>query len=393
MKVHYSCMRCLEANLRRQTFLAALTFALLTAAPGSDPAAQPAWAEKICSCAGCLVVQNEQSLKDSGLEEEVKSLVETLAIRLGKKGIMVMARLDGGERRVRGPKGDDELVCNTPPEEQQWFIVHLQDLSEDTLLVAFDYLGSRIEDDMVRQVEKGPNPAATAWTLALMLEDALAPYLEASKDSPAIGAGLALIEPFDVVGASSLEDFEQPEEEEDSGPAYFLADVSFHAVSLGVSSAYWAAASDLVFGPRVSVSLNLGSRFRASLSGGWLGLGQIEKEDIKVSIHQIPLELIMGAVFPLWERVELSVLGGISTGLIMYDASGENSNSRKTVFSPSVSVRAEVIVQIFGPLWAGGHVGGAVTLIRDELVSEGARLYRQDWAMPLVGIDLVYRLP
>lgn len=384
---------CLTAIPRRRIFLAALTFALLTVAPGEDPAAQPVWAEKICSCAGCLVVKNDQSLKDSGLEEEVKSLVDTLAIRLGKRGIMVMAQLDGGERRVRRPKGSDESMCNTSPEEQQWFVVHLQDLSENTLLVAFDYLGSRIEDDMVRQVEKGPNPAATAWTLALMLEDALAPYLEASKDSPAIGAGLALIEPFDVGGASSPEDFEPPEEEEeDPGPAFFLPDVTFNAVALGVSSAYLAAASDLVFGPRVSVSLNLGSRFRASLSGGWFGIGRVEREDVEVSIHHIPLELMLGAVFPLWERVELSVFGGISTGLITYDASGENSNSRKTVFSPSVSARAEVIVQIFGPLWAGGHVGGAVTLIRDELVSEDARLYRQNWAMPLVGIDLVYRL-
>jgi hypothetical protein len=352
-------------------------------APGDGP-------EPTCEEGRCVFVDGDDDLLD-----EQRSLVETLGLRLCRHGVRVewvgntAPKKAVEKKNLRGDRDEAEDGCaeaEPSPEDVPtvWWIIHLKRLSDDQMLVAVDHLGSQSDEDLIREVPRGPDASATAWTVALLIENALMPYLEAREDLKPLGAGLAIIEP-QVVGGVKKSD----EAEKTLYP-------QLRSLGLGLAIHYLGAASngkgDFLFGPRIGVEGFLGPRFVGSISAGWVGTGSFDDRTAaaKGTVSQVPLELLFGFLAVRHPQVGLVINGGVSVGFSIYRTSSSIIDSRRsdTFFDPVVEVQLELTVVIYGPIAGFVYGGLGFPIVRDILENNGDPVYRQDWIVPLVGIGL-----
>ncbi len=125
-----------------------------------------------CPVDRCLIVEYEESLAG-----EAATLVDALAIRLARYDMTV--RIGAGaadpETTVDEVK-EDEAARDA---EKQWFwVVHLRRLSGEFILLAVDNLATSKGDDVVREIRRAESIGSTAWTMAIVVEEAVTPYLE-----------------------------------------------------------------------------------------------------------------------------------------------------------------------------------------------------------------------
>jgi len=209
--------------------LLALAIAIATGEVRADPTER-----QLPSCDGraCILIEFEPAL--SG---EAGALVEALALRLGKHDVRVelSSALTEEEEEHDGDR--------SRPDQKQglWWVVHLRELSSELVLLAVDNFSTEGEDDLVRELRRGASSEATAWTLALMIEETVLPYVEGAGDKAPLGAGLAIIEP-PVVGGTKKDD----ETGTRSGP-------TLRFVSLALAVYRLSQADDFVAGPRASI--------------------------------------------------------------------------------------------------------------------------------------------
>lgn len=343
---------------RRGAALAVLALALAAPAVGWSADAEA----RACPSGRCLVVEHEPALA-----REAAAVVEALSLRLSAYDIAVFR---GGERGEREPGASADAA----DEGRLLWVVHLRSVSADYVLVAVDNLGSGGQDDVVREIRRGKDSDATAWTMALMIEETVLPYLDGSASDTPLGAGLAIIEPPEVGGSPAGK---RPAER----PYPRL-----RFLELGLSACAFPVSTDVVAGPRFKIEGAIAARVTAALAVGWAGWGDFSSGGVAGTNSVVPLDVEVGYVFLPERIVELSGAAGFSVGFSVYRTERDDERRTDAVFDPWFQLSLRAIFRAFDP-WAVFVDGGAsFVLLRDELLDSRERVYLQDWVVPRLAI-------
>jgi hypothetical protein len=349
--------------------------------------AEPQMERSECKWGACLFIKY-----DTDLADEANALVETLRLRLCKRNVQVIVEpsvpqdLTSDDESVEQTSNEcPQLKENRSRSRNLWWVAHLRASSPEYVLVAVDHLGSRSNDDLIREVPKGPEPTATAWTIALIIEEAVAPYLDADQEQAPLGAGLAIIEPPAVGGTRKAVIRRRTQYPE------------MRCVSIGLASVYLGTGSDSVndflLGPTVGIQALLGPKFATSLNAGWVGTGNFDYESddgvgIKGVVSYVPFELLFGYVPLSHHIVDLTIFGGISTGFSVFKITSSSKQETYFYFDPWILVRAEVTLHIYGPLAMYVNGGVDLPIRRDVFTNYGEEVFRQDLVIPSFGLGL-----
>ncbi len=341
----------------------------------------------------CLVIKYEETLR-----EVATAFADNLKLRLSQRDVRVLLQVSKPTpaKSAKPPVSGDDRPANVQLYEEEFFrgpvekdqvglpncrvqwIVHLRTLSAKYILVAIDHQDPKSVDDLVREVPVAADPAATAWTLCLMVEDLILPYLESGPERTPLGAGLAIIEPPAVGGVKR----------DDSSDGSRYPRVNDFGVGLAF---YWLnSLGRLVTGPRLSIRGLLAKRTVATIAVGWAGSGTDidENENVKININHIPIEFLIGYFFLRSPLVKLSGHLGFSAGFTIYRVSINGVPSPEPVFDPWLNGGLQAGFRIYGPLVLCISGGASLVLKRDELPSHGAPEYRQDRLLPTFALGV-----
>ena len=331
----------------------------------ADP---PSGTARKCEDNPCLIIEYEPALAD-----EASSLVNILNVRMAKYDLVV--RLDVKNDFPNAPRRDIQDSLH------QWlWIVHLRKLSGELMLVAVDNLAGISEDDVVREIHKGENAEDTAWTTALIIEEAVAPYLKDTTNRAALGAGLAIIEPQVVSGVKKA-----PLQDKPHYP-------KIKSVGLGVVSYWIFSEQNLVIGPQISIEGSFSENITASLELSWVSWSDFSEGEITGQMSLLPIDILLGYV--LWSSrvVELATTMGFSVGFSIYKTDNAIRQRTDILFEPMILGLLRGSFKIH-KLWRIYISSGAVIpLVRDELSNEGVEIYCQSWILPRfnLGISLKF---
>ena len=327
-----------------------------------------------CPVDRCLIVEYEESLAG-----EAATLVDALAIRLARYGMTV--RIGKGaadpEITVDEVKEDENIAAQDV--KRQWFwVVHLRQLSGEFILLAVDNLATSKGDDVVREIRRAESIGSTAWTMAIVVEEAVTPYLEKGAVA-ALGAGLAIIEPPAVGGVKK----EHPIEETDYP----------YVRSLGLALTMYAVleTGDFIAGPRFTLEGAFSKNVTTSVSVAWAGWSEFHAHEVNGSMSLVPIDILFGYAFQPGRMVELGISAGLSVGFAVYKTSMDPQRERlDLLFEPSGQVLIRAVFHIYGP-WAIYADGGvALPFVRDELRNQSQLVFERGWIVPVfdIGIQL-----
>lgn len=323
-----------------------------------------------CGGRACVVIEHEPAL-----DGEAGALLEALGLRMAKHGVRVELAGPGFE-----PEPFDSEHRGPPAEQKQalLWVVHLRELSSELVLVAVDNFSTEGEDDLVRELRRGETAEATAWTLALMIEEAVLPYVEGGGNQAPLGAGLAIIEP-PVVGGTKKDE----EEGAHTGPTLRL-------VSLALSVFRISHADDFIAGPRASLEGALDKSVVAAIGIGWVGWAEFSAHGVGGSTSLLPIDVTFGYVFMPEQVVELTVSAGFSVGFSIFRASHDSHNITEVLFDPLGQVALRAVFRVFGPLALYVDGGAAVVFVQDVLRDGSNTIYRQDRVMPFFDVGVQF---
>ncbi len=382
--------------------------------------ASPASSRSTCNHSYCVFVKYDENLM-----EESKSLVETLRLRLCKEGVQIpdpvlsfemAAEPTGAESEATQETledvvtGDVEEIppepdvafesagCPEPFEETtspnpKWWVVHINRLSNQKILLAVDYMEAESGEDLIREFDVGPNTDSTAWTLALTIEEVVVPYLKEPEETAPLGAGLALIEPAAVTGVKKKQN-ESPDL-----PILRYTSLGLDMAYLGLSNQYL---NDFIVGPKLALQGLLGPRFVVLFGAGWMGTGDVDTtipwdHSVRVTgtASHMPLDLLFGYCILRKPRLSTALLGGVSAGFAFYKFESNISDRSKNYlyFDPWIQAKLEISLHIYGPLAVYFNAGVAFPLLRDVFEEniadyEDVKVYSQDWMIPLFSIGV-----
>ncbi len=357
-------------------FLAMLWLPTVALAESEEP-------KSPCGNGACLAIEF-----DEDLAVEVRRLVEILELRLCKRGVRVMARSPAdSEGDIQPPQGPTSNPCGDANEGElggSWWVTHLRSIPSGKILVAVDHLGADSDDDLIKEVQRAEDRAATAWTLALIIEEAISPYLESGSELAPVGAGLAIIEPPQVGGVKKSE--------ESKSVKY----PTFRCVSLVLAMHYAGATTDTVdnvlFGPSLGVQGLFGARFATLFNVSWVGTAKFDHNNraIKGAVSYVPIDLLFGYVILRNKYVDLTVFSGFSIGFSIIQTSSQELQLQRTdlYFDPWVKARLDATIFAYGPLAIYINLGVVFPIIKDVLKNADVEVYHQDWIMPEMGIGL-----
>jgi hypothetical protein len=352
---------------------AALCLAVSFAASAEESAAK----EACVPDAACVVVEYEENVAGEAVQ-----LADALRLRLSSNNVHVIAEAVRGETGEAAAGGTPGGAVKDGARPRLFWIVHLRRLSKDLLLVAVDNLAGADAEDLVREVARGEDDASTVWTMALMIEGIIAPYFTGSMDAPALGAGLAIIEPPAVGGISAHED--------ESGPHY----PRFRFIGLGVTLIGVVSAGSLAAGPVVSAEGVFAPRFMASFTAGWAGIADFSKGDVRGRAQFVPLEVGLGYAMYVSRLIELSVWTGLAVGFAVYrtelviDSSARRTD---TQFEPGALAALRLSFLIYGPVSCYLKGGVAIPFVHDRLANQGVEVYEASWLVPGFELGVHFR--
>ena len=336
-----------------------------------------------CGNHACLAIEF-----DEDLALEVQRLVEILELRLCKKGVRVIVKspAHSGRDNPSSPNPTSN-PCGEAKDDKLgslWWVTHLRSISPNKILVAVDHLGADSDDDLIKEVQRAEDRNATVWTLALIIEEAISPYLESGSELVPVGVGLAIIEPPQVAGIKK------------SDASKNVKYPTFRCVSLVLAMYYAGATSDSVdnvlFGPSIGVQGLLGPRFAALFNVSWVGTAKFDHSNgmIKGAVSYVPIELLFGYVILRNKIVDLSVFSGFSIGFSIIQTSSQDLQLQRTdlYFDPWVKARLDATIFAYGPLAIYINLGVVFPIIKDVLKNDDVEVYHQDWIMPEMGIGL-----
>jgi hypothetical protein len=158
------------------------------------------------------------------------------------------------------------------------------------------------------------------------------------------------------------------------------------AIELGLAGCYLAAADGLIAGPRLRLEGAAARNVAVSVAAGWAGTAGFAAAGVTGSASAVPIEAQVNALFLPGRIVELSAGLGFSMGFAVYRTSGAEEQRTDIVFDPWVTLGLRAILRIHGPWAVAIDGGGALVLMRDELVNSGRTVYFQDWVLPRLGL-------
>jgi hypothetical protein len=365
-----------------------VSMSLLMIAAAANASTLPAWTAGACETSPCLRLEY-----DPELAREAALLGETLRLRLCKHGVNVFMDAAGADTGGDSPPAAEPAntnpgkVCNAPdrpPGKPLWWVVGLKPVLTNRILVAVDHLGQQSEDDRLRDVARSEAVVETVWTLSLVIEEAVLPYLNTDRDLPPVGVGLAVSEPREVGGVKKSEQSAET-------PLPKLRSVGA-GLGLYYAGTITDTVDDLLLGPLINIEGLLAPRVIVSFSIGWVGNARFNHAatQVKGSISYVPVNILFGYVMFANKYADISVLGGVSTGFSIIKTSSPVSDSRRTdfYFDPWLEAGFNAAIFAYGPLAIYLRVGVAFPIIRDVLENGGTEVYRQDWIMPFGGVGV-----
>jgi hypothetical protein len=349
----------------------ALAFGVFLGGVGAAAAERPgdegAEYEAGCRDHPCVVVEYEENVA-----VEAARLAETLRIRLSPRGVRVIAE-EYGAREAESPAAENAMEQDDDDEPRLLWVVHFRSLSSNLFFVAIDNRIGAGAEDLVREVARGDNTESALWTISLMIEEIVLPYVDRHADQPAVGAGLAIIEPPAVGGIAKPE------------PSQQQAFPRLHLIGLGMVVTGIVAAGDFAIGPVVSFEGLFAPKFLAYVSAGWSGFVEYSKGDIRGRAQYVPLEIALGYRMYSSRAIELSAWTGLALGFAAYGTesrSGVAKPRTDVLFEPGIIAALRLSFTVYGPL-AFYLVGGiTVSLVRDALENRGTTVYTSGWVSP-----------
>ncbi len=345
-----------------------------------------------CEGRKCLAVEYEQALAG-----EAAVLIDALSIRLAKYGVQVVIGALSEEEEGSAP-AENEAPSTTESEKpvvdggqpsyetlsapgggddgRRMWIVHLRRISGEVILVAVDNMETLGADDVVKEVRRGETPESTAWTMAIMIEEAMVPYLEHESDQAALGAGLAIIEPAVVGGIKK----ELPQKEIEYP---FLRSIGLSLTVYGIT-----AAENFVFGPRFGVEGLFAERLLASISIAWAGWADFVGHGVNGSMSMLPLDVIFGFILLPNKVVEISVHAGFAVGFAIYKTADENRDRTDLLFEPCGQANLRAVFHVLGPWTVFVDGGLVVPFVKDVLENQGEVVFEQEWGFPVFNVGM-----
>ena len=258
--------------------------------------------------------------------------------------------------------------------------VTLRTVSEKHLILTVDSVGGMGVQE-VRTVAAGREPEETAWTIGLVVEEAIVPFLENNGEMPALGAGLAIIEPEVIGGTRQKADGEKRR-------AYpRLKGIGLELTLSGI----WSI-NEILVGPHLSLKGIFSARAMASFGIGWAGSADFSRDNIDGSMSRIPIELLFGYLMVDSRHFELAGWTGFSLGFAVYRTQDEDTSRTDMTFQPGFDIYGELVVKIVSP-WAVSLRGGCnFPFVRDVLVNRGMEVYKHEWVVPVIalGTQLIF---
>ena len=293
------------------------------------------------------------------LKEVAVALADVLTIRLGKYGVELTERA----------MNDKSAVANAV------WLVTLRRISERHLIVTIDSTDERLHVSEVRTVSWQSEVEQLAWTMALVVEETVTPYLENQGELPALGAGLAILEPQEVAGTKKRNVITRPRYPR------------FHAIGAGFSVGGIWNINEIISGPRLLLKGMFSRRTVALFSMGWMGSANYGRYAITGTLSQIPIELYVGNIFFQQSIVKIVGWAGFSLGFAVYKSDHVNAAARKDLtFQPGGNFLLEVNVHIVSPLELFLQGGCNLPFVHDVLVNNGTEIYTQVWIMPVINV-------
>ena len=344
-----------------------LALPLVSSAQGETPTLRPI----TCPVDRCLIVEYEESLAG-----EASSLVDALAIRLARYNMTVRIGAGATDPKTAVDEAKENEAARDA--EKQWFwVVHLRQLSGGFILLAVDNLATSKGDDVVREIRRADSIGSTAWTMAIVVEEAVTPYLEKGAGA-ALGAGLAIIEPPAVGGVKK----EHPVEETEYP---FVR-------SLGLALTMYAVleTGDFIAGPRFTLEGAFSKRVTTSVSMAWAGWSDFHARDVDGSQSLVPIDILFGYAILPGRMVELAILAGVSVGFAVYKTSGPQRDRLDLLFEPSGQALMRAVFHIYGPWTIYADGGVTLPFVRDVLKNQNQTVYERGWIVPVfdIGIQL-----
>lgn len=312
-----------------------------------------------CGQGNCVVIEY-----DEDLAREAATLADALMIRLGKYDLAVVV---GG--------GSFEPAPQKTAAIKLW-VVHLKRLAGESILVAVDNRATDGGDDVVKEVEQGETAESTAWTMAIMIEEAVMPYLADDPDHAALGAGLAIIEPPVVGGFKKAEPVVDPEYPR-------VRSIGLSLTVYGITEA-----ENFVFGPRFALEGLFAKRVTVSISAAWAGWADFVSHGVGGSVSLIPLDVMFGFVLLPNRIIELSVHAGFAVGFAVYKTSRDERDRTDLLFEPCGQAALRAIFHVFGPWTVFVDGGLAVPFVKDVLRNQGQVVFEQEWGFPVFNVGI-----
>ncbi|MBN2341955.1 MAG: hypothetical protein JXX29_03025 [Deltaproteobacteria bacterium] len=295
------------------------------------------------------------------LEPLSTALAQVLAVRLDKFGVEVTTCVFGDP--------------SAATDEFEWNIT-LRRISERHLIISIDSTDEQRSVSEVRTVSHNPNVEQLAWTMGLVVEEMVTPYLQSSAELPALGAGLAILEPKEVAGTKK------------TAPVKRVNYPRFYGLGLGLmASGIWSI-DEILTGPKLSVKGIFSKRTVAMFTMGWQGSANYGARTVTGSMSQIPIELYFGNIF--FQQRVLKIVGwaGFSLGFAVYKSHSLNSTRTDMTFQPGGNLLIELVAVLVSPLEFFLQGGCNFPFVRDVLVNNGTEVYSHVWVVPTITLGL-----
>jgi hypothetical protein len=344
---------------KAKTIAALFACLTATAAARTAPAEEVGGPPRGCSRERCLALEYEEVL-----EGEAATLADALSIRLARSGLGVVMGQGGSGAEDSGDRSGGF----------DW-VVHLRQISPDLVLLAVDNLDTEGED-VVKEVQRGETLESTAWTMAIMVEEAIYPYLGSERDEAALGAGLSIIEPA-VVGGVKRQVVAHGEEYP-----------QVRSIGLALTVYGITESASFVAGPRLSVEGLFARRVIASISLAWAGWADFVGHGVNGSMSLMPLDVMIDFLLLPDRLVELSVSAGLAVGFAIYKTTDGERDRTDLLFEPCGQARLRAIFHIVGPWTIYVDGGLAVPFVKDVLKNNGEVVYEQAWGFPVFNIGV-----
>ncbi|MBN2527242.1 MAG: hypothetical protein JXR76_12680 [Deltaproteobacteria bacterium] len=307
-----------------------------------------------------MLIEHEPNLQEVG-----EALASVLKVRLGKYGVEITKR---------------PIMAKSDPSIKFAWVVTLRRISERHLIVTIDSADDSKSVSEVRTVSWQAETEQLAWTMALVVEETVTPYLESEGELPALGAGLAILEPEEVGGTKK-----KSKSRNVTYPRFF-------SLGMGLAVASVWSVNEVLTGPRLSIKGIFSRNTVAAFSLGWQGSAHYSAEKVSGTFSQIPIELYVGHVFLRQRVFRLVGWVGFSLGFAVYKSQRLESPRTDMTFQPGGNLMLEMDVRIVSLLEFFLQGGCNFPFVRDVLVNNGVEVYSHVWVMPvaIVGLQLVF---